>query len=120
MPDNFLDKLGNFFHISYTEYERKRDKYSKLVSKLKSDLQKLINYSNEISEARVGFANDFGMRDCMPDDALSAAIDTTVNIEYNALQSDLETAISDVRDALKSAEYKYQYYYDLAEKENNS
>lgn len=36
MSERFLDSVGNFFHISYTENERKRDEYDRLYEYLKS------------------------------------------------------------------------------------
>ncbi|CAG9614824.1 hypothetical protein BACCIP111899_04057 [Bacillus rhizoplanae] len=36
MPEHFLDRVGNVFHISYTENERKRDEYHRLHEYLKS------------------------------------------------------------------------------------
>ncbi|MGG2093527.1 hypothetical protein AB1283_12605 [Bacillus sp. S13(2024)] len=36
MPESFLDRVGNFFHIGYTENERKRDDYDQLYEYLKS------------------------------------------------------------------------------------
>lgn len=48
MGEKFIDSVGNFFHISYTTNERKRDEYEKLYHYLK---RKETELEKDIKEA---------------------------------------------------------------------
>lgn len=121
MSENTIDRIGNFFHIGYTENERKRDQYDKLYEYLKSKEQKLRGDIQHVESAKREYesqskglplgkipAREFEDKRLQKDDILSG-----VMIYF-------QQSLSDVEHAKNKAYNKYSEYKAKAEAEDRA
>ncbi|MFI8707917.1 hypothetical protein ACIGHG_12700 [Bacillus sp. NPDC077411] len=121
MPETFLDSLGNFFHIGYTDNERKRDQYDKLYEYLKSKEIELRQHIEKAESAKRGYeaqsnnlplgkipAREFDDKRREKDDTLSR------------LMTQFHSSLDSITHAKSTAYNKYLEYKAKAEAEDQA
>ncbi|MDC2866672.1 hypothetical protein [Bacillus sp. BP-3] len=121
MPETLADKIGNFFHIGYTENERKRDQYDKLHDYLKSKESEVRNKIEKAESAKRAYesksnnlplgkipAREFEDKRREKDDKLSS------------LMTQFHSSLDSITHAKNTAYQKYLEYKAKAEAEDQA
>ncbi|PEA52457.1 hypothetical protein CON64_23525 [Bacillus pseudomycoides] len=121
MPESFLDSVGNFFHIGYTENERKRDQYDKLYEYLKSEESKVRQHIEKAESAKRGYeskGNDlpFGKIPAREFDDKRRQKDDTLS----GLMNHFHSSLDNITYAKNTAYNKYVEYKAKAEAEDKA
>lgn len=119
MADNFIDSVGNFLHIGYTDSERKRDNYDKLYKYLKDKESELKKIIHDVGSAKTAYE---GTGQELPQDKIPAREFVGKRREKDSELSELiryfEKTLDDVTSAKNKAYYKWEEYKAKADAED--
>lgn len=92
--------------------ERKRDKYSKLISKIEGDIEELSEYIRLSKNGMEGFYNVYASKDTLYGEAIEKFQDYGRNLEKSVLYEieHLEAKRNSLNTALDGARELYKYY----------
>ncbi|WP_270573179.1 hypothetical protein [Bacillus glycinifermentans] len=116
MSEGFWDSVGNFFQISYTEYERKRDQYKNLYDYLSDKESDVKSKLSEVKSAKNSYQTSN-----LPDMKIpSHEFEDTRHIkdaELKTLITHFDDMLDDIQQAKTKAKSKWEHYKAKAEAE---